>query len=85
VRFDEDKARNYCHICGENKKLYVCYNKDCSSAFCKVINLAYLLINIDRLNMTICVIIKYFLGMYKEECKSVIVGCRKRRLEVFYM
>ncbi|XP_018359340.1 PREDICTED: transcriptional regulator ATRX homolog isoform X1 [Trachymyrmex cornetzi] len=37
TRFDEDKARHYCHICGiyNNRKLYECCNKNCNSAFCK--------------------------------------------------
>ncbi|XP_011702386.1 PREDICTED: transcriptional regulator ATRX [Wasmannia auropunctata] len=35
AKFDEDKARSYCHICGGNKKLFICCNKDCFSAFCK--------------------------------------------------
>ncbi|XP_018051427.1 PREDICTED: transcriptional regulator ATRX-like isoform X3 [Atta colombica] len=37
TRFDEDKVRHYCHICGiyNNRKLYECCNKNCFSAFCK--------------------------------------------------
>ncbi|XP_018347089.1 PREDICTED: transcriptional regulator ATRX homolog [Trachymyrmex septentrionalis] len=37
TRFDEDKVRHYCYICGiyNNRKLYECCNKNCFSAFCK--------------------------------------------------
>ncbi|XP_011706702.1 PREDICTED: transcriptional regulator ATRX-like [Wasmannia auropunctata] len=35
LKFDEEKSRNHCHICGGNKKLFVCCNKDCFSACCK--------------------------------------------------
>ncbi|XP_011701558.1 PREDICTED: transcriptional regulator ATRX-like, partial [Wasmannia auropunctata] len=35
LKFDQEKSRNHCHICGGNKKLFVCCNKDCFSAFCK--------------------------------------------------
>ncbi|XP_025267000.1 transcriptional regulator ATRX isoform X2 [Camponotus floridanus] len=32
---DEDEFQKYCYICGDDKKLYECGNKDCVSAFCK--------------------------------------------------
>lgn len=36
---DIDKAhdKNICYICGHHKKLYICSDKKCPSAFCKVI------------------------------------------------
>ncbi|XP_029663032.1 transcriptional regulator ATRX homolog [Formica exsecta] len=32
---DDDDFQKYCHICGDDKKLYECGNKDCVTAFCK--------------------------------------------------
>nr|XP_012224632.1 PREDICTED: transcriptional regulator ATRX isoform X2 [Linepithema humile] len=35
VEEESDNDDNYCYICGDNKKLYDCSNKNCSAAFCK--------------------------------------------------
>ncbi|XP_050452234.1 transcriptional regulator ATRX-like isoform X1 [Cataglyphis hispanica] len=32
---DEDEYQKYCYMCGDDKKLYECGDKDCVSAFCK--------------------------------------------------
>lgn len=82
---DKASDKKICYICGHHKKLYVCSDKKCPSAFCKVtidveiykfvlILTLYLYVRMDF----ILVNLNFMLTeLHKEKYTFIITGCRK--------